>query len=99
MTEGRYITQMRIENNHMLYRDGDYPCGREYILIPSGFNQKGMRTFTEIEVWEKVPYYKKEWKPVEGANTAPKGYVWISNGKSRFDPERRTALLRVEDKK
>lgn len=94
---GRYLTEMRIEDNHVLYRDGHYPCGKEYVLIPSGTDSKGRRTFTEIEVWNEIPYYKKEWKPVEGAVTAPKGYIWISNGKSRFNPERKTALLRVKE--
>jgi len=27
------------------------------------------------------------WKKIEGALTAPKGYEWYSNGKSRFSGE------------
>ena len=34
------------------------------------------------------------WKPVENATTAPKGYTWYSNNKSRFSGEREVALVR-----
>lgn len=36
------------------------------------------------------------WKIIENATTAPCGYKWISNGKSLFNGERRTALLKIE---
>lgn len=92
----RYLCNMRIEDNHVLYRDGDYPCGHEYILIPSGTDKKGRRTYTEILVWDKEPpYNERHWKPIDGASGAPQGYVWYSNGKSRFSDEYKTALVRV----
>lgn len=85
---------MRIENGHFFFRTGEYPCGSEFVLIPSGLDDKGRRKFTAVEIWDKIPSYEKQWKPIHGATTALKGYIWISNGKSRFDPERQTALLK-----
>lgn len=82
--------EMRIEDNYVFYRE----CGKEYILIPSGADSKGRPTYVGIEVWDEIPSYKKGWKPIKGATTAPKGYIWVSNNKSRFDPERKKVLLR-----
>ena len=40
------------------------------------------------------------WVKVDGATTAPKGYSWYSNGKSRFSGERVSALVKdAEDHK
>lgn len=36
------------------------------------------------------------WRVVEGATTAPRGFVVISNGKSRFAPGRESGLLRED---
>lgn len=33
------------------------------------------------------------WRKLEGATTAPQGYVWICNNKSRMSGERETALI------
>lgn len=35
------------------------------------------------------------WKIDKGAMTAPKGFCWITNGKSRFGTERKSALLKL----
>lgn len=35
----------------------------------------------------------KGWKVIDGATTAPKGYTWISNGKSAFGGNRKIALV------
>lgn len=35
------------------------------------------------------------WKEINGALTAPSGYVWIFNGKSIFSNEYQHALLKV----
>jgi hypothetical protein len=46
-----------------------------------------------------VPRYDKMpmgWKEVQGATTAPNGYVWIWNRKSIFSKEFRHALLKVK---
>ena len=96
----RYMTETRFEDGHFLYRDGDYPCGQEYILIPSGTDDKGRRIFVETKVWDgEIPYNDREYyEPIEGA-VAPKGYVWYSNKKSRFGGERKTALLRIEKRR
>lgn len=43
-----------------------------------------------------VPFIRKipnGWKVTESATTAPKGYVWVDNGKSRFSKERQIALV------
>lgn len=39
------------------------------------------------------------WTELKGAQTAPKGYRWISNNKSRWDSERKTALLKDSEYK
>lgn len=43
-----------------------------------------------FEVWDEIP---EGWKRLEGATTAPRGYVIIYNGKSLFGGERRMALV------
>lgn len=40
----------------------------------------------------------KGWKVLSGATTAPKGYVWITNGKSHFGGDRKTALIKKNNK-
>ena len=35
----------------------------------------------KFTVYSSLP---KGWKRLSGATTAPKGYIWIYNGKSRF---------------
>jgi hypothetical protein len=47
----------------------------------------------EIKIYDKMP---KGWKRLKGAQTAPRGYEWICNGKSRFGGEYRHALLKIE---
>ena len=47
-----------------------------------------------------VPRYDEMpegWKEVQGATTAPNGYVWIWNCKSIFSKEFRHALLKVKE--
>jgi len=36
----------------------------------------------------------KGWVKTRGATTAPKGYYWVSNGKSRFSGKRKIALVK-----
>lgn len=43
----------------------------------------------------KLDRLPKGWKALEGATTAPKGWVWASNGKSRFSGEYEHALVRA----
>lgn len=44
----------------------------------------------EYSVAKEMP---EGWKVTEGAMTAPKGYKWIDNNKSRFGGERKSALI------
>ena len=39
------------------------------------------------------------WEKLEGATTAPDGYSWYSNGKSRFGEEYENALVNEESSK
>lgn len=48
----------------------------------------------DVELYTDMP---SGWKRMIGAVTAPKGSVWICNGKSRFSGERKTALLVREE--
>jgi hypothetical protein len=47
----------------------------------------------QIQIYDEMP---TGWKRLKGAQTAPLGYEWIWNGKSRFGGEYRHALLRTE---
>ena len=44
----------------------------------------------EVPVMKTVP---EGWREIKGAMTAPKGYAWISNGKSRFSKGYQAALV------
>lgn len=44
----------------------------------------------------KIDYMPDGWIVVKGAQTAPRGWVWVSNGKSRFVGEYEHALV-LED--
>lgn len=53
-----------------------------------------MKFCRTVKILGEMP---KGWQILEGASTAPAGYVWISNGKSRFSGEYEHALLKVEE--
>lgn len=44
----------------------------------------------DYPVYETLP---DGWIILKGATTAPKGYKWISNNKSRFSGERKLAFI------
>lgn len=44
----------------------------------------------DVNVYDSVP---EGWQQIDGAVTAPHGYRWVSNGKSRFGGEYETALV------
>ena len=48
-----------------------------------------------VRVYSSMP---NGWRETQGALTAPKGYTWINNGKSRFSGEREQALLKDRPK-
>lgn len=43
-----------------------------------------------VEVYRQMP---TGYSAIPGASTAPVGAVWVGNGKSRFDSERKVAML------
>lgn len=47
-----------------------------------------------IEVFDRIP---EGWKVLDGASAAPKGMVFIYNGKSRFSGGYRHGLVRSGD--
>ena len=47
-------------------------------------------------VKERLVEVPKGWKRLEGATTAPKGYSWYYNGKSRFDKGYKCALIKEQ---
>ncbi len=65
----------------------------EYMLRKSGLDKEGNQQLTAIRVYKRKP---NGWKEDKGATTAPKGYAWISNGKSLFSGERRTGLIKAD---
>lgn len=50
--------------------------------FPLGFTSANGKTTVTHPVVNSVP---KGWKKTQGTTTAPKGYTWINNGKSRFN--------------
>jgi hypothetical protein len=44
----------------------------------------------EDKIYNEIP---AGWSVIHGAMTAPVGHIWISNNKSYFGGERRSALL------
>lgn len=52
------------------------------------------KSWSQEDVIKELP---KGWKKVEGATTAPNGYIVVSNNKSRFDGNRETKLIKQED--
>ena len=49
------------------------------------------KSWSKEDVIEELP---EGWKRVEGALTAPNGYIVVSNNKSRFGGDRETKLLK-----
>lgn len=47
----------------------------------------------EVKKLDELP---KGWRYIEGALTAPNGWRWASNGKSRFGGDYEHALVRAE---
>ena len=48
----------------------------------------------DAELYTSMP---PGWRRVMGATTAPRGSMWLCNGKSYFSRERKTALLVKEE--
>lgn len=46
-----------------------------------------------VTAYDSIP---DGWKPLIGAQTAPIGYEWYFNGKSRFINEYKSALVKFE---
>ena len=46
-----------------------------------------------IRIFSSLPI---GWKYLDGATTAPNGFRWASNGKSRFSDDYRHALVKAE---
>ena len=88
----RNMYDMKVRNGCFLYRDAH--SWEEFMLLPAGTGANGRPVFEAVPVKEKLPY---GWKEAEGGLTAPYGYGWISNGKSRFSGLRKTALLRIKE--
>ena len=79
--------EQRIENGYFFYRTAPWPCGKEFILIPAGVDEKGRALFVSEKVYEELPYNKRDYKPLDNANGAPKGYKWYAKNVSRFSKD------------
>ncbi|MDE5722189.1 MAG: hypothetical protein K2I30_05575 [Clostridia bacterium] len=64
-------------------------AGEQYITMNEGLSSE-----YKVKVLKRLP---KDWTPIKGALTAPRGYIWVSNNKSLFGGKRKSAL--VKDKK
>lgn len=47
-----------------------------------------------VNIYETIP---EGWGKLKGAVTAPKGYVWIWNRKSRFNGQYQRGLLKLDE--
>lgn len=63
--------------------------GEQYITMNAGLSGE-----YNVKVLKRLP---KNWSPIKGAMTAPRGYKWVSNNKSLFKGERKTALVKISD--
>ena len=50
------------------------------------FIKKGVKVLNEMP---------NGWRFIQGATTAPRGYIWVNNGKSFFSKEYKHALLKI----
>lgn len=64
---------------------------QEFMLRKSGLDKEGNQQYTAIRIYKRKP---NGWTETKGATTAPVGYKWISNNKSLFSGERKSALLK-----
>lgn len=55
------------------------------------------KTYSNILKEKFLNKMPKGWKEIKGAQTAPKGYVWISNGKSIFDRNYQSGLIPIKE--
>ena len=63
--------------------------GEQYITMNEGLSGE-----YKVKVLQRQP---KGWTPIKGAMTAPRGYIWVSNNKSLFGGERKTALIKDKE--
>lgn len=49
-----------------------------------------------LKVYNQLP---KGWKIINGALTAPLGYIWISNNQSRFKGQRKSGIIKTKNLK
>lgn len=91
MPEGAKFSKMLEKNNVKTFADEikeqNKKTGEKFSV--DYFKQRG------VEIKDKVP---EGYVKLEGATTAPKGYEWYSNGKSRFGGEYKNALVKKEEK-
>lgn len=48
---------------------------------------------SDVRVYDHLP---DGWRVIDGANTAPNGYVWICNNKPMFGGEYEHGLMKIE---
>lgn len=56
---------------------------------------KSIKTKNGYSNFDTVSKMPKGWSVIDGALTAPKGYTWVSNGKSFFGGERQSAIIKT----
>lgn len=72
------------------------------ILHGMSVNHEGLFHYTSTHDLDlaRLKYIEKApegWKKIEGAQTAPKGFQWYSNGASRFSDEYRIVLVKISE--
>lgn len=68
-------------------------AAKEFPVMPKSDSSLN-KSWSQSDVINELP---KGWKRVEGATTAPNGYVVVSNNQSRFGGDRETKLIKQED--
>ena len=86
--ENNYTTDRKIKGNepNTEWKTPSRSGNEKYTV--DYFKEKG------VEVRDTVP---EGWQKLEGATTAPNGYEWYNNGKSRFGGEYKNALVKKEN--
>lgn len=66
---------------------------KDYTITKESFYDKKNDKNFEHDVIDKLP---DGWGKIEGALTAPKGYVWVNNKKSLWDKDYQQAIIKKE---
>lgn len=95
---GQKAEELKKETLNKMYKSIGYDDSKYNYGLEKTSNEKYTVDYFKqrgVEIKDSVP---EGYVKLEGATTAPKGYEWYSNGKSRFGGEYKNALVKKEEK-